>query len=261
MVIAASAAPATTTIVLEGIQWTTFRSLMAESQTDYGYKIIYTPNLLQIQYVNADSTMAEGTVLFNGISWQTYRALMEDVGDGRAWRIAYDHGVLEIRMPLVKHEEPKIMLSNFVEVLADELEIEIRELGALTLEREDLTRAIEPDTCFYIQNELVIRSREEIDLPNDPPPDLAIESDNTNSSINKHSIYAALGVPELWRYRKRQLEVYQLVEGDYVQVDRSLAFPCLPVAEVPEYIERSKEVGQRSTVRLFRARIREILQK
>ncbi|MFM7448888.1 MAG: Uma2 family endonuclease [Leptolyngbyaceae cyanobacterium] len=164
-------------------------------------------------------------------------------------------------MSRIFHEEPKIMLSNFVEVLADELEIEIRELGALTLEREDLTRAIEPDTCFYIQNELVIRSREEIDLPNDPPPDLAIESDNTNSSINKHSIYAALGVPELWRYRKQQLEIYQLVSGQYVQVDRSLAFPCLPVVEIPRLIERSKEIGQRSTVRLFRKHIRALLQQ
>jgi Uma2 family endonuclease len=139
------------------------------------------------------------------------------------------------------------------------LEIEIRELGALTLEREDLTRAIAPDTCFYVQHELVIRSLQELDLPNDPPPDLAIESDNTNSSLNKQTIYAALGVPELWRYRKRQLEIYQLVEGQYIQVDRSLAFPCLPVTEVPDLIERSREVGQRSAVRLFRARIREIL--
>lgn len=239
----------------------TFRSLMAESEANYGYKIIYAPGLLQIEYDRVDSPLAEGTLLFSGIQWQTYRALMRDVGDDRAWRIAYNCGVLEIRMPLVKHEEPKIMLSNFVEVLADELEIEIRELGALTLEREDLTRAIEPDTCFYIQNELVIRSREEIDLPNDPPPDLVIESDNTNSSINKHSIYAALGVPELWRYRKQQLEIYQLVSGQYVQVDPSLAFPCLPVAEIPGFIERSKEIGQRSTVRMFRDRIRELLQQ
>ena len=260
MVIATSAELKTTKITLEGIQWATFRALMAESERNYDYRVVYDSGLLQIEYAQAKSSLAQGTILFNGISWPTYKAIMNDVGDGRAWRIAYDCGVLEIRMPLINHEKPKIMLSNFVEVLADELEIEICELGALTLEREDLTRAIEPDTCFYVQNELVIRSLQTLDLPNDPPPDLAIESDNTNSSLNKHKIYAALGVPELWRYRKQQLEIYQLVEGQYVQVDRSLAFPCLPVAEVSELIERSREVGQRSAVRLFRARIREILQ-
>ncbi|KAM3108463.1 hypothetical protein [Phormidesmis sp. 146-33] len=49
------------------------------------------------------------------------------------------------------------------------------------------------------------------------------------------------------------------MDGLNVQVDRSLAFPCLPTAEVLELIEQSKEVGQRSTVRLFRARIPEML--
>jgi Uma2 family endonuclease len=250
---------ATTRITLEGIQWATFRSLIAENQENLGYKIFYTPDQLQIEYDNAKSLLAEGTLIFKGISWPTYRSLMSDVGDGRAWRIAYDQGVLEIRMPLVQHEEPKIMLSNFVEVLADELEIEIRELGSLTLEREDLTKAIEPDTCFYIQNELRVRQRERIDLSNDPPPDLAIESDHTHSSLNKQSLYAELGAPELWRYRKRTLEVYQLNHGNYKQVSQSLVFPCLPIDQVPLLIEQSKQISQRTTVRLFRDRIRQIL--
>ncbi len=259
MVIATSAELKTTKITLEGIQWATFRALMSESEQNYDYRVVYDSGLLQIEYAQAKSSLAQGTILFNGISWPTYKAIMNDVGNDRAWRIAYDCGVLEIRMPLQQHEVPKVLLANFVEALADELEIETMQLGALTLEREDLTRAIEPDTCFYIQNEAVARGRD-IDLQIDPPPDLAIESDNTNSSLNKHTIYAALGVPELWRYRKQQLEIYQLVEEQYVRVDRSLAFPCLPVTEVPELIERSREVGQRSAVRLFRARIREILQ-
>ena len=135
------------------------------------------------------------SVILNGVSWQTFKTLMAEVGDGRPWRIAYDRGTLEIRMPLTEHEEPKkILLANFVEVIADELEMEVRQLGALTLEREDLTRAVEPDTCFYIQNESRVRSRREINLPNDPP-DLVIESDYTSSSINKFVIYGSMGVP------------------------------------------------------------------
>lgn len=199
------------------------------------------------------------SIVMNGIKWETYKALMADVGDGRAWRIAYDEGVLEIRMPLQEHEQPKIVLAYFVTAIADELEIETMELGALLLEREDLRRAIEPDTCFYIQNESLVRSKI-IDLQTDPPPDLAIESDYTSSSLNKFTIYASLGVPELWRYRNEILQVYQLVEGKYEQTDKSLAFPFLPIAEVPGFIEQSISIGQRSAVRLFRERIREILQ-
>jgi Uma2 family endonuclease len=206
-----------------------------------------------------EQIIRESKVVLKGISWQTFQALLTDAGDDRAWRIAYDNGVLEIRMPYQEHEVPTGMLESFVEALADELEIEVMKLRSLLLKREDLNRVIEPDTCFYIQNEALVRSKK-IDLQTDPAPDLAVESDYTNSSLNKFTIYASLGVPELWRYRRQTLEVYQLVERQYERVDRSLAFPFLPVSEIPEFIEQSRAIGQRATVRLFRTRIREILQ-
>jgi Uma2 family endonuclease len=200
----------------------------------------------------------EKLITLTGIKWLTFKAIMSDVGDGRAWRIAYAEGVLEIRMPLTEHEEPKGMIESFVEAFADALDIEVRKLGALTLEREDLARAIEPDSCFYVQNELVVRGKS-INLPADPPPDLVVESDYTSSSLNKFSIYASLGVPEIWRYRNQCLQVYQLVEGSYEPKENSLAFPCLPIAEIPAFIEQSKTIGQRAAVRLFRDRVRELL--
>jgi Uma2 family endonuclease len=200
----------------------------------------------------------EKLITLTGIKWLTFKAIMSDVGDGRAWRIAYAEGVLEIRMPLTEHEEPKGMIESFVEAFADALDIEVRKLGALTLEREDLARAIEPDSCFYIQNESVVRGKS-INLLADPPPDLVVESDYTSSSLNKFSIYASLGVPEIWRYRNQCLVVYQLVEGNYEERENSLAFPFLPIAEIPAFIEQSKTMGQRAAVRLFRDRVRELL--
>lgn len=191
-------------------------------------------------------------IVMNGVRWETFKALMADVGDGRAWRIAYDKGVLEIRMPLPEHEEPKRLIEDFVTAIVDKLEIEIRSLGALLLEREDLTRAVEPDTCFYIQNESIVRGKKSIELPNDPPPDLVVESDYTSSSLNKFTIYASLGAPELWRYRNETLQVYQLIDGKYELTNQSLAFPFLPLAEIPGFIEQSRTIGQRSAVRLFR---------
>ena len=201
----------------------------------------------------------EPVIPLRGVSWQTYRKLMAEVGDDRGWRIAYDLGVLELRMPLLKHEAPKRLLENFIETVADELEMEILEAGALTLEREDLSRAIEPDSCFYVQNERRVRGKEDIKLPDDPPPDLAVESDYTSSSLNKLGIYASLGVPELWRYHNGKLLVYQLVKNSYQLSESSLVFPCLPVAEISPLIEQSKKIGQRAVVRLFRKRIREIV--
>jgi len=206
-----------------------------------------------------ESVPAEARVILKGVSWSTFKALMADIGEDRSCRIAYDQGMLEIMVPYQEHEVPKVLIADFVTALADELEIEVMQLGSLTLEREDLSRAAEPDTCFYIQNESLVRSKK-IDLSNDPPPDLVIESDYTSSSLNKFTIYASLCVPELWRYRRQTLQVYQLVEGNYELSDKSIAFPFLPIAELPGLIDQSKTIGQRAAVRLLRARIREILQ-
>lgn len=199
-------------------------------------------------------------IVMCGISWPTYKAIMAEVDDNRIWRIAYDQNILELRMPSLKHEGPKGLLESFVEAAADELEIELLKAGALRLEREDLTRAIEPDSCFYIQHEADFRSRDTITLPQDPPPDLAIESDYTSSSINKLDLYAAMGVPELWRFSKGILEIYHLQAGHYQMADTSLAFPDLPVASIPNLIEASKTQGQRTIVRQFRQLFRTALE-
>jgi hypothetical protein len=53
--------------------------------------------------------------------------------------------------------------------------------------------------------------------------------------------------------------VYHLVEQGYERRNQSLAFPFLPIPEIPALIEQSHELGQRSVVRLFRQRLREIL--
>jgi len=164
-----------------------------------------------------------------GVSWETYKKLMVEVGDDHAWRIAYDQGVLEIRIPLLEHEVPKGLLESFIETIVGELGIEVLKAGLLTLERENLTNASEPNSCFYIMNEAQVRGREEIILPGDPPPDLAIESGYTSPSVNKEVLYSALGVPELWRYTKKTLLVYRRIEGGYERCEQSSAFPFLPI--------------------------------
>jgi Uma2 family endonuclease len=99
---------------------------------------------LQLQ----ESNRVSNHVILKGVSWSTYKALMAEVGDDRAWRIAYNQRVLEIRMPLEEHEEPKRLIESFIEAIVDELEIELRSLGSLTLEREELSRGVEPDIAI-----------------------------------------------------------------------------------------------------------------
>ncbi len=55
----------------------------------------------------------------------------------------------------------------------------------------------EPDNAFYIgENERRMRKNKTLDLTVDPPPDVAIEVDNTRNSKRALAIYARVGVPE-----------------------------------------------------------------
>ena len=202
------------------------------------------------------STVGEQRTVLHNISWETFEALLKDTGEDRGSRFAYDCGVLEIMTPLFEHENPKSNFGNFIIALAEELGIEVRSAGSTTLKRKILKRGIEPDTCYYIQNELAIRGKQTLDLETDPPPDLAIEIDITSSSVNKLGIYSALGVTELWRYDGQNLKFYQLIEGQYVECKFSIAFPIVLVSEISRFIQQSKSMGEITLLKSFRAWVR-----
>ena len=199
--------------------------------------------------------------LLKNISWQTYEALLKDMESQPGIRLTYDRGILEIMAPLDPHETYSTLIGRFVETLTEELNIEIRSLGSRTCKREDLARGLEPDECYYIQNELVVRHLEQIDLNQDPPPDLAIEIDITSSSINRLDLYAALGVPEVWRYDGSQLIIYQLQDGEYLVCANSPTFPQLTSSEIIRFLELRKTTGETSLSRLFRQWVRNQIQQ
>jgi Uma2 family endonuclease len=203
------------------------------------------------------STLAEQRTVLHNISWQTFEVLLKETGEDRGSRFAYDCGTLEIMTPLYEHENPKIQFDRFIVALAEELEIEVKSAGSTTLKRKIVNRGIEPDNCYYIQNEPAVRGRQELDLETAPPPDLAIEIDISSSSVDKLGIYSALGVPELWRYNGRVLNFYQLLGGKYVECEFSIAFPLVSVNDMSRFIEQSKTSGEITLLKSFRAWVRD----
>lgn len=200
-------------------------------------------------------TAEQRTVLYN-LSWDTFEALLRDTGEHRGSRFAYDCGTLEIMTPLFEHENPKIQFDRLIFSLAEELDIEVISAGSTTLKRKSLAKGIEPDSCYYIQNEVAMRGRETLNLEIDPPPDLAVEIDITSSSVNKFNIYAALGVAELWRYDGEVLNFYQLVENQYIEIKFSLAFPLVSVGDMNRFIQQGKTMGEIALLKSFRAWVR-----
>lgn len=194
----------------------------------------------------------EERIILRGVSWQTYERLLTDLEDQSAPRLTYDRGVLEIMSPTTEHEESNRAIALLVEVLAEELGNDLRNLGSTTFSRADLERGFEPDSCFYIQNAERIEGKVRLDMKVDPPPDLVVEIDITNSSLNKLPIFAQFRVPEVWRYDGEELTIFQLTQGEYVELEESVAFPLLTWDQLTQFIEESKSV--RRTIWLRRLR-------
>ena len=199
-------------------------------------------------------------VLLRNISWDEFEQILDELGDRRASRFAYYKGTLEIMVPLAGHESGKEIIGDLVKVLLEEQEIEFASLGSTTFKRRDMVSGVEPDACFYIQNEPEIRGRDRIDLNFDPPPDLAIEIDITSKSEIKKNSYQALGVSELWIYDGRSLVINLLQNRQYIETNQSQIFPDLPIVEViPRYIAQSKVEGRNVAIKAFRAWVKEQL--
>jgi len=130
-------------------------------------------------------------------------------------------------MPLPEHERAKVLIGDLLKILLEELDLEWESLGSSTFKNQNMKAGIEPDDCFYIKNCRAIIGIKRLNLSIDPPPDLAIEVDLSSST--QVSAYQALGVPEIWQYRKGNLVIFVLVAGEYVESTTSLAFPHIPV--------------------------------
>jgi Uma2 family endonuclease len=153
--------------------------------------------------------------------------------------------------PLPEHEFDKEIISDLVKALLEQLDVEFISLGSTTFKNQFMEQGIEPDQCFYIQNEAVIRGKKRLDLTIDPPPDLALEIDIT--SRTHLNIYEGLKVPEVWRFENGILQINILENGVYVESKSSLNFANLPlIAVIPQYLENSRTIGRNATLKAFR---------
>jgi Uma2 family endonuclease len=193
----------------------------------------------------------EEHALLENISWGTYERLLKEAGQ-RHIRFTYDDGKLEIMTLGFGHENYSSLISYLIMALMLELNIPIRSGGSTTLKRKRMKKGLEPDKCYWIKNESRMRGKTEFDPRKDPPPDLAVEIDISRSSLDRMAIYAALGVPEVWRFDEESFLVYQLqADGRYEARSQSLSFPFLPIAEVERFLRQSQSRDETSLLRDF----------
>jgi Uma2 family endonuclease len=187
----------------------------------------------------------------SGVNWESYIALMQELGDTRSTRIAYANGVLEIRTPSQHHEVLNRALAAIVLTLAEELGYDFNDLGSMTINRPELSKGLEPDSCFYIQNAQAGQGLGTT-IANDLPPDLALEIDVAHRSDTKLSIYQALSVPEVWLYQGDQVKIKHLDQGQYADALTSRAFPIVSSNQLNQWLELRRSGTDLTVVRSVR---------
>lgn len=201
--------------------------------------------------LNSLKIQAGQQLFLDNVSWQQLDDFLTEFGEHPAVRLSYSHGLLEIMVPLPEHEKAKEIIGDMVKILLNEQGRNYESLGSTTLKNAQMTQAVEPDACFYIQNQAAIIGKERLDLTLDPPPDLAIEIDLTSRTRLEH--YQRLGVLELWRYCSNGLEIHLLQGGQYITSEQSPTFPNLPIIEwVNQSVEQSKISGSSQALQMFR---------
>jgi Uma2 family endonuclease len=128
------------------------------------------------------------------------------------------------------------------------LQMDILSFGSATMRKRRRAKGHEPDGCFYVQTAAMIGNKIQLDFETDPPPDIVVEIDVHHDSRSRFPVYAALGVPEIWRYDGKAMTIYHLSEeGDgqqYDTGDTSAALPILTAQLLTEIIERMRSEGE-----------------
>lgn len=198
--------------------------------------------------------------IMHGVPWSVYDSIGEIYRNRSSFRLTYDRGVLEIMSLSFNHEKIKYFVGCLIDVMTEVLDMKVIGGGSTTFRRKDLERALEPDRCYYSRHFDDVAGKDEIDLSVDPPPDLCVEIDVTNLSLNRMGIYAKLKVPEIWRWEDGSFTVHTLRAGRYVAGSQSKLFVSgfVPADFVP-YFEIGIESGKNAMVKAFRKHLKKWL--
>lgn len=196
-----------------------------------------------LHQADAPDIDAEQRVVLNGVTWEQYEALLALFGDDQPGiRVSYLEGALEIMSPSKRHERIKSLMARLVEAYALAADLPVNSLGSATFRSVARGRGVEPDECWFLGDD---EARE--------VPDIAFEVIITSGGLDRLSLYAGLGVPEVWFWRRGEVLIYRLAGTAYERRERSEALPGLDVAGLARFLERP---NQTEAVKAFLASLR-----
>jgi Uma2 family endonuclease len=179
---------------------------------------------------------ADQPVVMHGVSWESYQALLALRGAKRRPRMTYLDGAVELMTTSEHHERIRFLLGRLLERYAMALGLNLVAYGQTTYQEKRRRVGLEADECYVVGE------------PRADRPDLALEVVWTSGGLDKLRVYEALGVPEVWMWRRGELCVYVLGEGGYDERDRSALLPGVEIALIASFLDRP---GSTETIAAF----------
>jgi Uma2 family endonuclease len=178
--------------------------------------------------------------------WKQYDSLRRSLDErGQRAFITFDGHRIELMSPSWEHDRAGELIGQLVRAIARVTQTEYISGGSTTFKRRDLQRGLEPDKCFWIRNQAKLHGIKRFDLRVHPASDLAIEVEVPRRMLDRKSIYARLGVPEIWVYNQKALQIFQLSEErEYRPSEESAAFPMVRFAGVERLLQRAGNTGE-----------------
>lgn len=219
------------TIVLHGLSWEQSQSI-DRALGEHHPRHVYDGHDLKLMR------------LLHGVRWNEYAAFLEALGD-YSLRHVYDGWTLEMMSPRKDHDRLAHLIGRLIEQMTIRVGIAIQSVGSMTIANPLVKRSVQPDQGYYITHEPHVSGKATFDPSADPPPDLIVEVDVTNSSVSRFPTFAALGIPELWHHDGVQLRFFRLnASGNYDDVSRSGEFPWLGPEDVTDFLRRHGTVKE-----------------
>jgi Uma2 family endonuclease len=208
------------------------------------------------------SSKGEDRWVISSATWDDYQTLAKLLP--ATIRLAFDGSNLEMMVTGTLHEDYADTLDAFFKAVAGALNIPFKPYGSATWDRPDAERGIQADRCYYLDPVKIKagyrgRARRSNENKDYPKPDLAIEVDISRPKADRDSIYAALGVLEVWAFDGKRVRISRLAKnGRYRRVERSGFLP-LRAAEITPWLQDAQPAGYDEWTQRIRSWARETL--
>jgi Uma2 family endonuclease len=200
----------------------------------------------------------DSVLVVNDFSWDEYELLLRHLDGRRNPRLSYDCGRLEVVSTSSRHDKYSWFLDKLIWEFCEMKGLGLGGYGHATWKLKRAAKGAEGDGSYYIANEQNVVRKDKINLEVDPPPDIVIEVDLTTDSLRKLSIYAGLGVPEVWRYDGQAFHFHRLAGPVYTEMTESCCLPGFTVSLLMEAMRDFPAIDSMEAIKAFRRRLKKL---